>query len=283
MQQVFCLLVMLLFMSCAGLKELCKKDAPLLKPEQFNYENSTALAQHQDSLLIKYKNKEPISEAEIKSLENNVWVLSAVKLAPGNLVIRQWCLIDLLRNNPAHARDIHRLMGCLSYNKQLWSEGWSYYSYVRDILDVWVDTFPSAVTTGNIKEILSLIDKGFVRTAYKRGAVWFPVPFGDVRDQPLNDRLQAMCDNTVYESCTVGPVTMTTSVYGTMYDIKGTPIGMNTHIPKDDSMIKIISGIPMGFVFYTGYGNKYANKEDEYKDLMDPKRLKTVQSVNDCD
>jgi hypothetical protein len=271
----------ILMMSCASLKELCKKEQ-LLKPEEFNFENSTALARHQTELLNKYKNHEAVSDSEIKSLENNLWVKSAVKLAPGNLVVRQWCLIDLLRNNPAHARDIHRLTGCLSYNKQLWAEGYSYFLYTREILDVWVDAFPTAITTPNIKEILSLIDMGFMRTAYKRDVSWYPVPFGDVRDQPLDSQLQAKCDSIAHEPCTAGPVTM---VYGESpeYNVVGQPIGMNTHIPKDNYTIQVVYGIPYGYVFYTGYENKYKNKEEEARDLLDPKRLNTIQSTNDCD
>ena len=58
---------------------------------------------------------------------------------------------------------------------------------------------------------------------------------------------------------------------------------MNTHIPKDNYTVKVVNGIPEGFIFYTGYNNKYKNKAEEIKDLMDPKRLKTIHTVNDCD
>jgi len=127
-----------------------------------------------------------------------------------------------------------------------------------------------------------LVDNGFERTAYKRGNTWYPAPFGDLRDAPLDFNLQRSCEWATHKTCTIGIVTISVGA-DTVYTIKAQPIGMNIHVPKNDTVVKIAGGVPQGFIFYTGIENKYKDKDEEYKDCMDPKRLETVQSEADCD
>jgi len=259
------LIAVLFFANCSSLN--------LIKKEDFNFQNSTELAKHQAKLLNDYKTGIPVSNEEIKNLENNVWVTSAAVLAPGNLVIRQWCLIDLLKGKNRHEKEIVNLLICLSYNRELWAEGYSYWGYTREILDEWLKKFGST----DVAAIEKGVDAGFVRTAYKRNGVWYPAPFGDLRDVPLSPELQTACDSLI-DTATVGIVSLKKERNPLIifYRIEAQPIGMNFHIPKRNTTIRVFNGIPLNFVFYTGYGNKYKSKEEEAADLLDSVRVKTI-------
>ena len=273
--QDYVLIFVIVCMSCVP---YIKKDE-LLKSEEFNFQNSTKLADHQTELFERYKSKQFVSEKEIQQLENNLWVRSAAKLAPSNLVIRQWCLIDLLRNKPDHSLNVNKFVKCMSYNKQIWCEGYSYWLYTRSILDAWVKIFYWDTNVKNIGEIITSVDMGFVKTAYKRGNLFYPAPYADIRNEPLDQKLQEICYSLIHETCTIGVVSVR---YGadTVYNISAIPIGMNTHVPKNDYSIFISSGQPFGFKFYEGYDKKYETIMDETKDLLDPKRLQAIQNCN---
>jgi len=250
------------------------KNIKILKSNNFSFGNGTIVAVTQDNLFQRYKEGQAIPVQEISGLENILWVNLAVTFAPCNLVIRQWCLLDLLKNNLRNKDNVANMVSRLSYQGgnlyRIWAEGYSYWQYTRMILDAWVVKFGGVTEMTAIKNMIGEIDQGFVQTAYLRSGVWYPAPFGDLRDVPLDKELQI---THMISNLTVKNVSTTTIPGGIKYVIKGRPIGLNTHIPKNDSTITVINGIPQGFKFYTGYDKKYNNKLDEMIDTFDMKRV----------
>ena len=267
MKKVYALLMPLLFMCCAtiNVKEFAR----------YNIDNSTKLAREQSELLRAYLNKEPILEKEIQNLEKNVWVKAAQEMAPSNLVIRQLCLIDLFRNSPKHDKEIRNLILCLSYDGKIWSEGYSYWLFTRQVLDVWRVRFD----VEQIRELITSIDQGFMDTAYLRGKVWYPAPYGDVSNIPLSTPLQYISNLTKEKpkSTSVANIKLDISDTTIVYYVHALPIGMNVHIPKRDYAVEIVNGTPFGFIFYTGIHNKYSTEMSKWKDLMDYSRINSIR------
>lgn len=245
----------------------------------FNFKTGTALAVQQDQYIQKYLAGEKLSPKEISDMEQNLWVATASILAPGNLVIRQWALIDLFKGSAQHVNAIFKMMDTLTYkekgNYRLWAEGYGYFGYTRDVLDLWVTKFEYIEDLSAIINIIDKVNQGSIATSYLRNGIWYPAPYGDLRDIPLKPDLQIPHEmKTVAISNVVLNYAATDDLV--WYSIKGRPIGCNTHIPKDNAIIKIQKGIPVGFKFYEGYDKKYKNSWEEYKDTFDPKRLKSI-------
>jgi len=263
------LLLSLLMLSCSSIKHL--------NLEEINFRNSRELAHHQDSLITVYKNGGSLSISDLKSMQNNIWVATASVAAPSNLVVRQWCLIDLFTGKPSHRKRLRRIIDCLSYGKKndrIWAEGFSYWRYTRMILDEWSANF----NDNHIISLIEQIDDGFIKTVYLSGSVWYPAPFGDLRDEHLNEDLIGKCWSTksATRSGSAAIIELICTDSSTTYNIAGRPIGLNVHIPKNSYEIAIIDGFPDGFMFYEGYNTKYSTKEDEIKDIMDSLRLETI-------
>ena len=246
----------------------------------FNFKNGTALAVQQDQYLQLYTSGGKLSSLQIRDMEQNLWVATASKLAPGNLVIRQWALLDLFNGLPEHTRNIMKAMDILAFKGindtyRLWAEGYSYFCYTMDILELWLSRFENGFDISIIKGMTEEIKQGFIKTSYLRNGVWYPAPFGDLRDSPLKSDLQIKHD---IETKAVSNVTLNyiSSENRVWYFIKGHPIGLNTHIPKNDSTITLVNGYPMNFKFYEGYNKKYKNSREEFKDTFDPKRLASI-------
>jgi hypothetical protein len=244
-----------------------------------NFKNGTALAVQQDLYILKYLAGGTLTHKEICDMEQDLWVVLASKVAPSNLVIRQWALIDLFCGSDRHKDKILKLMDILTYEEsgdyKIWAEGYSYFGYTMDILKLWIEKFKS---TGDLSVVIDLIDKvkqGFLATSYLRQGVLYPAPFGDLRDVPLDPDLQIPHDmktmsisNVIFNCAEVDGMVW--------YSIKGWPIGCNTHIPKSNSVIRIQNGVPVDFKFYDGYDKKYKNRWEEYRDTFDPKRLVSI-------
>lgn len=236
-----------------------------------NFKNGTALAKQQDEYLKRYLNGGFFSKKEINEMENNLWVKTAYKLAPSNLVVRHYALIDLMIKSPQHVEQILNQMKTLTYNSKselkLWAEGYSYYNYTNDVLDEWCKLFSRVAYESGINNLKYQIDKGFIATAYKKKGVLYPALFGDLRNEPLCPYLQV--DRTP-KSITINNVEMhyeeLTQTY--IYIVKGKPIGFNTHIPKDNSISSVVFGEVTGFKFYEGYDKKYKNKLEELIDTF---------------
>jgi hypothetical protein len=248
--------------------------------------NTIDLAILQENYETLYKGGVIITPEQLSDLKKHVWVILASKLSPSNLVIRHWCLIDLFSGAPDHAEKILKMVDLLSYKKdengmRIWAEGGYYFWYTMCILQLWLDKFsPFSLDTleaSNISEInriLSTIRKGITETAYLRNGEWYLAPFGDVRNNsmaytPIGIDLQDIHQQpsvtiAVISRIDSGPIT---------YRIKARPIRFNLHIPKDDYIVSVINGDPVGFVFYDGWDKKYKDKGAEIADMLSFKRL----------
>lgn len=273
MVRVICCLFLALQLGCSS--------SMLLKKREFNFQNSTELARHQTETFLYLTNGRPIHETTLRALQNNLWVASAEHLAPGNLVIRQFCLIDLITGRPDHAKRIARQVQCLSYGEpedRIWAEGYSYWLYTKQMLSPWVVKFRELNRGRIVEDMAREIDDGFVNTAYSRNSVWYPAPFGDVSDRPLAEDIQSARFDYYYETKDNAAI-VTVDRKDTseiVYFIKGRSIGMNIHTPKYEHTVRVINGIPVGFEYYTGISNKYNTKEDEAVDLLDSLRVETI-------
>lgn len=247
-----------------------------------NFKNGTELAKQQDVYLKRYLLGYKFSKKEIKELESNLWVAMASKLAPSNLVIRQYALIDLITKMPRHLEPILNQIKTLTYNTKdelkLWAEGYSYYRYTKEVLDEWCRLFPTTSSACGINTLLKQIDKGFVETSYEKHGVLYPALFGDLRDEPLRDEYGVLypAKKIDTKSITIANVFMAydESVNSYMYIISGKPIGLNTHIPKNESVSFVIREDVIGFKYYEGYDKKYKNKMEEVGDS-----LNTIKSI----
>lgn len=248
----------------------------------FNFKYGEELAREQDNLIECYKNNIPVDiNATLRDLENNEWVVLAKRLAPSNLVIRQYCLIDIFKNSPDHVDEIIDQLFKLTYCKEkifnvflLYAEGYSYWLYVKYILKIWADKF----VINRIKNVINAIDNSFLCTSYLRNGIRYPAPFGDLRDIPLEDCLQTQPKITNIHISNIFMITNREfdKIISYQCIVNGIPVGLNTHIPKSDYTVYIKNGVPIGFKFYTGYANKYKNKFAEILDTFDPKRIVTI-------
>lgn len=239
-----------------------------------NFDTGTTLADFQQSLFDKLQENIPITPAELSRLEGNYWVKAAETLAPSNLVVRHYCLIDLIKKNLGHYKQIVAQINKLTYasksNDRIWAEGYSYWLYTKSfIVQYYMKIIPhNDVRYYYLSEVVSSIDKNFLATAYLRGSIWYPAPFGDLRDIPLEPELQNNKEPS--PSCSIGCVSKTSDV---SYTIQGWSVGLNPHTPSHTYDIKIIDGIPLGFVFYNGYALKYPSIISEWADILNLKRI----------
>jgi hypothetical protein len=249
----------------------------------FNFRNGFALAMQQDSLLARYNRGETITGREVRDLQNNEWVAIAKHLAPGNLILRQWGLIDLFTKTPSNAERILEMADLLSYGparERLWSEGYSYWGYTRDVLAPWTETFKDDETAKKVKAIMEAVDRGFAVTAYQKDGVWRPAPYGDLRDAPLIkpslDMRNAMVEPGPRSSAfvKVEPVEG-----GIKYTVYANPVGMNTHIPEGVKTVEVKDGAPLGFTYYQGYDKKYSSPIDEMMDMTRPGRIGSIKKL----
>lgn len=248
------------------IKEL--KKISWVKSFNFNFGDTTNLAIMQDKLIEEYKNGlRQITAEQMFSLENNPWIAMANKLAPNNLVIRQYCLIDLFRGRPEKINTISKLLKILSYNSKIWAEGYTYWLYTRMALDLWMEAFKDTT----IKTYIDGINLGFLRTSYFRAKKWYPALFGDLREGPIEDQT-----NHVPIPAVIGPVSFQVRNNSYVYVIKAIPIGLNTHIPKDDYAVTVEDKTSIDFKFYQGYDKKYKNKAEEWADTLSIKRIKSI-------
>jgi len=250
-----------------------------------NFETGDSLAGFQQEL---FENKvlkgKPFEKSEIRRLKDNLWVKLASRLVPGNLVIRHYVLIDYSNNYYKYTDKILSLIKKLcwytnSRKHLLWAEGYSYWLYTKPFLQYYAikaNCVHSNITLiSPFEYFISEIDQGFADTAYYRKDILYPAPFGDLRDTPLEQHLQSQTPDINAE---IVPLYK----YNQKYTIHGSPIGFNTHIPKDSYRIDAASGIPIDpdksvpFKFYEGYSLKYKNKWQELLDTFSFKRMKSI-------
>jgi hypothetical protein len=250
--------------------------------EDYNIKHSSYLADIQDRYMDAHLNGIHIPVIDAVELENNKWYKMAKELAPSSIVIRQLILIDIILQEPRHYEEILKLIKLLSYwpyNGCIWSEGYSYFEFVYKFLDQYIVYFNPMIDTEELEDMISYIKNGFVETAYKRDSLWYPAPFGDLRDIPLSDELQTACSRVKEEKkveCSI--ITKKIEKDTIIYKIMGKPIGLNSHIPIDTFYVNVVNGLP-NIKFYTGYNNKYKSKIDEVRDVYDPRRLKSLKEM----
>jgi hypothetical protein len=221
-----------------------------------------------------------LSEVERKKaiwkLKLNPWLFLSWLFAPGNLTIREWCLLDLLENRPKRAHKINAMLQVLSYNGTIWAEGSYYWLYMRLILDVWVQAFPFTCMQLHIPGLIDHIHQNIVLLTFKRpDGVWCAPPYGDVRDDtdpiryPLG-HIELQREHDIPREISSGPITME-CLYGICpilgnsletislrYIVNARPIGLNQHIPRNNYTIYLINGAPDGFDYYAGNLEKYS-------------------------
>jgi len=234
----------------------------------FNFRFGTSLAVMQDDFFNRYSSGGAFTKYEIKSMKNDVWVMFAYDLAPNNLVVRQYCLIDLMGNSSKHKAIILNEVRRIGKDC-IWLEGYSYWLYTKPFLNSYALIFNDT----NISSFIDCVDSGFVKTAYIRDGKLYPAPFGDLRNVSLETNLQT---GRVVYNITLGPITKE----GEDYFIKKSPLGLNAHAMKIDSNIYIINGTPYynkdgkkEFSWYNGYDLKYKNKFEELWDYIDRLRF----------
>ena len=244
--------------------------------------NTTQLAHLQDQVIkdIQFESHtafgvENINPNDIKKLKRNLWVKMAEKFAPCNLVVRNLCILALVDKDYWHYKrrimnQIYKLKGA-----DLWKEGYSYWLYTKPILQIYADFYEYT----SIKMFIEEIDKDFQTTSYRRSdGLLYPAPFGDVRDEPLEQCLQSQ-DVNLYSRCKSGSGwMMRESINGIVYyNIKPFTVGLNGHCPAENITVKIGDGRPLlrtekcdwiAFPFYQGYDKKYKNKWDKIRSTL---------------
>lgn len=266
------IMVLILAMAIASLAMDC--------PWRFVYENDGALAQHQDSLLAQYQRGDSLPKRDIRTLKINWWVKTAYKLAPGNLVIRQYCIIDVYENEASHKEEIQRLVNILSGESggyRSWAEGYSYWLYTKAALNPWLDKFKD----DSLLNMRKAIDLGFAITAWRQWGQWKPAPFGDLYDVPLDSMGQKLAYDSCmqYERIYVKNITRSVIDGYITYDIDPMPVGLNGHCEKSRGSYKIDDNKPQGFKYYTGYQEKFESRKAEWTDLLDPRRIFTIPFI----
>ena len=230
----------------------------------------TALAVLQDNLKEKYLNDQKPSADEWKKLTKNLWVKTAEVMAPGNLPLRNFCLEDIFRNEQLNETKIKKMFYKLAKNRLdnqlLWAEGYSYWLYTKEILSLYISHFK----WNSLSEEINSMERNFARTGYHRKGVLYPAPYGDLRDIPLEQHLQGTSPDAYTMLAHI-------SKENSNYTMDPIPMRMNTHTPKEASLVYISDGMPYvnggSFKFYEGYDKKYSNKWQEILDCLDPRRF----------
>ena len=206
-----------------------------------NFKKGKTLAVQQDNYLSRYKAGEKLSPKEISDMEQNLWIALASKLAPSNLILRQWALIDLFRGSAWHKEDIQKMMDTLTYkeknSQKIWAEGYSYFNYTLDVINPWIERYQEHYDMSGIKDIIEKTEQGFIVTSYLRDGLLYPVPLGDLRDIPLKTYLQISHEfktravsNVIFNYVESDDIVW--------YSVGGNPIGLNTHINKNTYTIR---------------------------------------------
>lgn len=241
----------------------------------YNFDHGSTLANFQQKKFEAYKKNEQISEEDLNRLKNNLWVRTARKIAPGNLPIRQYCLIDLFEKKSRNKRKIEKMLDTLGENS-LWKEGYSYWLYTKPFLVEYKSRF------GDFGLFVDTMNIRFKQTAYKgHGGMIYPIPFGDIRKITLEDQ-----DNSMVSDIDVFPVSKRIiSEKVIEYYIKRCLVGLNTHIPKEDKVVRIIGneivclykdGNCFDYPWYEGYDKKYKNIFNELNDIFHKERINSL-------
>ena len=248
-------------------------------PFRFVYTNTDSLAVEQDSLIKMYGRGQTVSKDTIRALRINWWVLCSEKTAPNNLVIRQFCLIDLFSGKDRYGYRIQRLVDVISGGPspgRSWAEGYSYWKYSKEAIIPWLQKFPGSPAAGPISVMVRQIDSTFAATSYLRDGHRRPAPFGDLWDIPLDSAAQ---DVDMADSASCRNMTVRKHFGFRVYYISPMPLGFNGHCEDAASTRTIENGIPLNFKYYQGYHEKYHTEKAEWIDLLNPIRIFTIPFI----
>ena len=255
-------------------------DPPFEKEITMFTVDTSALADFQQGLYDKIVKGIPFSDSDKKRLNGvnaeNVWINTASSIAPNNLVIRQYVIQDHHDFCSERCLQIVRMLRLLTRctdqsAPMLLLESYSYWKYMKPFLVVYANKFARDDVRGlSIKSFTQRIDEGFQATAYLRGDVLYPAPFGDLRDEPLEDCLQDR--SKVQSSVNIFPVTK----LGNHYEIEGCAVGLNGHIQTKNSEAMIVDGVPMPFKWYNGYESKYPTWQSQVANTFNFKRIFSI-------
>jgi len=231
-----------------------------------NFQHGLSLAEFQDFIFDKYKKEKSITEDELKNLKCNIWIFFARFLAPSNLVIRHYCLLDFITNDSKHQGPIIKLIHTLGNG--LWLEGYSYWLYTKIFLIDYADKFK----IGYISKFIEDLDKKFATVSYRcKDGKLYPPLYGDLKFISLEDHLQ---NKKIREYISIWPVSKETKDSLVIYKIRSTPMGFNVHIPKNNMAYYIIDGIVKSkFKWYEGYDKKYKTKLGKWIDILSLRRI----------
>ncbi len=259
------------------MKKLLILSVFILNCASYNFEYGSSLANFQDQKFKDFKANKPLTKEEETRFKSNLWVKTAEKLAPSNLVIRHYCLIDLFNKYPSHKRKIKNQLYLLG--EDLYLEGYSYWLYTKPFLDEYSKEF------GEFGLFIRDQDKKFQESAYLgTDGNLYPAPFGDLRHEPLDIFLQAaepVSDNTEIYPLLIKIFKPDT----TEYLVQKCLLGFNTHVPDKVQTVQVLNGTvyvkqPSGtlvpFKWYEGYDKKYGSKEAEFNDTFSPERINSL-------
>lgn len=230
-----------------------------------NVEQGTPLAVRQDKVFKLIQEGKAVSKNDMKMLKENLWVKTAEILAPSNLVVRHYCLLNLLNLETNNHKQIIQLVNKIA--PDLWAEGYSYWKYTKPFLVAYGDQNISWVESW-VESKVSDIDNWFYGTTYKdNSGKLHPAPFGDLRKETIKKK------SIILESKTKGKFLVKND---NKYVIKPYMLGFNTHCPSKKQVITIENGEPVGFKFYNGYDKKYKSKKAERRDTFNLKRFFSI-------
>lgn len=242
------------------------------------FETGSSLADFQDKKYDDFQFGKGITSKEKIRLERNLWVWTAVDLAPSNLVIRQLCLIDLFKGTNINYDIIIKQLDEVG-GIGLWLEGYDYWLYTKPFLVKYSEVFKSS----GIRLYIEQMDKKFLTTAYTLSdGLPRPAPFGDVTDRTLE--LSILAFENIADNSEVFPVTKKTDGEEVRYTIAPCPLGLNAHTPKEADTVVISGGVVYRsrdtmltpYEWYPGWEKKYNSKWDELMDVFDYRRVNSI-------
>lgn len=243
----------------------------------YNFEYGSSLADFQDKKFQDYKAGKGWTAEEEARFKNNMWARMACELAPGNLPVRHYCLIDLFEGKANHTEIIGVQLDSLG--DEIWREGYSYWLYTKPFLEEYAEKFKQ------FGLFIIEMEKKFQETAYiGPDGKLYPAPYGDLRHQALEMDLQT--SEQVSENEIVFPLVI--KIFGDTieYTVEPCALGFNTHVPKEKQVVRVYDGGTVSvvqedgtykpFQWYQGYDKKYKDKEAEFNDTFDPARINSL-------
>ncbi len=210
----------------------------------------TKLLQFHDNLITKLKKRyeynEFVSDEQIqkdkqlsKDMSNNIKIRIGRIIAPSSVVIKHYCLIDILNNSPDNYDKIYKLINQLSPispNGRLWLEGYSYWIECKDVLELYSNVF-----NNNHRYIVSIpinlfileVDTCFQKTSYVDNNISYPVMLSSLNKIPLQNHLQDY--KMSIPNINIYPIRK----MGDTYEIRKTLLGFNTRVSGINYKVKI--------------------------------------------